>query len=108
MAALTPNHYVLVWSNGMSDKVALYTLRNVTTGDTTDLDSEFSVVKQAIMLGTTVNGSSTASVAVRSRRCLGRSGRGRRLPARLGCFGVSGTLSGCRPLPLVVPPPPPR
>ena len=63
MAALTPNHYVLVWSNGMSDKVALYTLRNVTTGDTTDLDSEFSVVKQAIMLGTTVNGSSTASVS---------------------------------------------
>jgi hypothetical protein len=63
MAALTPNHYVLEWSNGMSAKVALYALRNVTTADTADLSNDFSVVKQGIMLGTTVIGSSVCVVA---------------------------------------------
>jgi hypothetical protein len=63
LAALTPNHYVLEWSNGLSARVALYALRNVTTADTADLSSEFSVLKQAIMLGTTVVGSATATVS---------------------------------------------
>lgn len=63
MATLTPNRYVLEWSNGLSAKVALYALRMVTTGDTADLGADFAVVKQAIMLGTTVVGSATASVA---------------------------------------------
>lgn len=63
MAALTPNHYVLEWNNGLSAKVALYALRNVTTADTADLGADFSVVKQAIMIGTTVVGSATATWA---------------------------------------------
>jgi hypothetical protein len=63
MTALAPNHYVLEWSNGMSARVALYALRNVTTGDTADLSNDFSVVKQGIMLGTTVIGSSVCTVA---------------------------------------------
>lgn len=63
MAALTSSHYVLQWSNGVSARVALYALRNVTTADTADVSAEFSVVKQAIMLGTTVVGSATASVS---------------------------------------------
>lgn len=63
MAALTPNRYVLEWSNGLSARVCLYALRMVTTGDTADLGNEFSSVKQAIMLGTTVVGSATATVS---------------------------------------------
>ena len=63
MAALTPNHYVLEWTNGVSARVCLYALRNVTTADTVDLSNEFSVLKQAIMLGTTVVGSATATVS---------------------------------------------
>ena len=62
MAALTPNHYALVWSNGMSDRAALYALRNVTTGDTAD-SVDFSIVKQATIMGTTVAGTETVTVS---------------------------------------------
>ena len=41
MAALTANHYQRVWQDGMSDKTALYALRNVTTGDTADVGQDF-------------------------------------------------------------------
>ena len=63
MAALTPSHYAMQWTNGVSARVCLYALRNVTTADTVDLSNEFSVLKQAIMLGTTVVGSATATVS---------------------------------------------
>ena len=63
MAVLDTTHYMHVWSDGLSDRVVLYALRNVNSGDTIDLSVEFSVVKQAIMLGTTVNGSGAASFA---------------------------------------------
>jgi len=63
VAALPPNHYALVWSNGMSDKAALYALRNVTTGDTCDLAADFSIVKQATIMGTTVAGTETVTVS---------------------------------------------
>lgn len=62
MAELTPDHYVQVWSNGLSDKAALYALRNVTSGDTANLAADFSVVKQGTILGTTVAGTETVSV----------------------------------------------
>ena len=74
MAELTTNHYMQVWANGASDKAALYALRNVTTGDTCDLAADFSVVKQATLLGTTVAGTDTVH---RIRHC----GR----PSRRGC-----------------------
>ena len=63
MAVLASNNYVRLWANGDSDRAALYALRNIITGDTADLSAEFSVVKQAVMLGTTVNGSATATVS---------------------------------------------
>lgn len=63
MAALSSSQYVRMWANGDSDRCVLYALRNIVTGDTADLAAEFSVVKQAIMLGTTVNGSATATVS---------------------------------------------
>lgn len=63
MAALTTSHYVQVWANGASDKAALYALRNVTTGDTCDLGADFSILKQATILGTTVAGTETVTVS---------------------------------------------
>lgn len=63
MAALTPNHFSLQWQNGASDKAALYALRDVTTGDTCDLAQDYLALKQAVMIGSTVNGSATASVS---------------------------------------------
>lgn len=61
MAALGPNQYVLQWSNGEADRAALYALRNVNAADTADLSSHFSVVKRAVVLGTTVNGAAAAT-----------------------------------------------
>ena len=63
MAQLSGTQVLQVWSEGRSDRAALYALRNVSAGDTTDLAADFSVVKQAIMLGTTVNGTGTAPAA---------------------------------------------
>jgi hypothetical protein len=63
MAVLTTSNVVQVYTDGVSDRVVLFALRKVTTGDTYDLSPFFSVPKQAIMLGTTVNGSATSSVA---------------------------------------------
>jgi hypothetical protein len=63
MAVLTGNQVVQVYSDGQSDHTALYALRNVTTADTADLSGEFSVVKRAVLLGTTVAGAVAASVS---------------------------------------------
>ena len=63
MAVLTQINCMRVWADGMSDRTALFALRKVTAGDTIDLATDFSVVKQAVMIGTTVNGSATASVS---------------------------------------------
>jgi hypothetical protein len=63
MAVLTGTNVVPVYRDGVSDRIVLYALRKVTTGDTFDLAPDFSVPKQAIMLGTTVNGSATSSVS---------------------------------------------
>jgi hypothetical protein len=63
MAALTAAQVLQVWAEGRSDRAALYALRNVTAGDTADLSADFSVVKQAIMLGTTVNGAGVATAS---------------------------------------------
>jgi hypothetical protein len=63
MAALMVGQYSKVWAEGSSDHSALYALKNVTSGDTADLSSEFSKVIRAVMLGTTVSGAASASVA---------------------------------------------
>ena len=92
MAALTPNHYALVWSNGISDKAALYALRNVTTGDTADLSSR-------VLRGEAGHDHRhyrrryRDGGRVRHRRNHpGRIVQRRRLHARLGGFRMSGTL----------------
>ncbi len=54
MAVLTQVNCLRVWADGLSDRVALYALRKVTTADTIDLAADFLITKQAIMIGTTV------------------------------------------------------
>lgn len=63
MAALTNDRYPLMWSDGQSDRVALYALRDITTGDTLDLAQEFTVLKRGVLLGTTVAGATSASIS---------------------------------------------
>lgn len=63
MAALVLGQYPLQWADGQADRTALYALRNVTTGDTADLHEQFTIIKRAIILGTTVAGTAVASVS---------------------------------------------
>lgn len=62
MAGLGKDQYPLMWMNGESDRVALYALRDITTGDTIDVEEQFRIVKRGVILGTTVAGQTTASV----------------------------------------------
>lgn len=63
MAALVPQQYAKMWQDGQADRVALYALRNVSTGDTADLSEDFMILKRSIILGTTVAGTSAAPVS---------------------------------------------
>ncbi|WP_055563618.1 hypothetical protein [Streptomyces atriruber] len=63
MAALDSNRYPLMWMNGESDRVALYALRDVTATDTVDVVQQFTVVKRAVIMGTTVAAAVGASVS---------------------------------------------
>lgn len=61
MATLTSSNIARQFIDGLTDRTALYAMRKVTSGDTIDLSSDFSVVKQAVILGTTVAGSEAVS-----------------------------------------------
>ncbi len=63
MAVLTSSNVVRQWSEGESDRTALYALRKVTSADTIDLVADFMVVKQAAALGTTVAGTAACTVS---------------------------------------------
>jgi hypothetical protein len=63
MATLTQVQVCLQYSNGEADRVALYALRKVSTGDTYDLATEFSSPRQAIVIGTTAQMAFTAAIA---------------------------------------------
>lgn len=63
MAALEPNRYPLMWMNGESDRVALYALRDITATDTIDVVQQFTVVKRAVIMGTTIAAAVGASVS---------------------------------------------
>lgn len=62
MAALDMTRYPLMWMNGESDRVALYALRDINTGDTIDLAQQFTVLKRAVIMGTTVAAAVSAVV----------------------------------------------
>lgn len=61
MAQLSGAQVAVQWQNGVADKAALYALRGVNSGDTAIL-AEFSVVKQAIVMGTTTSLAFTAAI----------------------------------------------
>ncbi|MEU6674773.1 hypothetical protein [Streptomyces sp. NPDC046925] len=63
MAALDPNRYPLMWMNGESDRVALYALRDISAGDTIDVIQQFTVIKRAVLMGTTVAAAASASIS---------------------------------------------
>lgn len=63
MASLVKQQYAQQWSDGQADRSALYALRNVTTGDTADLSEQFTILKRAIIMGTTVAGTAVANVS---------------------------------------------
>lgn len=63
MAALDPNRFPLMWMNGESDRVALYALRDITATDTLDVIQQFTIVKRAVIMGTTVAAAVGASIS---------------------------------------------
>jgi hypothetical protein len=63
MTALGANQVAMVYKDGLTDRVALYALRNITTGDTFDVSAEFTLVKRNTMMGTTVAGIGSGAIA---------------------------------------------
>lgn len=63
MAALPTNQFPMRWMSGESDRVAVFTMLNVTTGDTADLAPWFATVRRATMLGVTVAGAVSATTS---------------------------------------------
>jgi hypothetical protein len=63
MAVLTSQQVALVYADGQADKVCLFALRKVNTGDTFDISPHLQVALQAVALGITVAGSVTVSVS---------------------------------------------
>lgn len=67
MAVISGNQINRLYIEGPAAQLVLYALRDVTTGDTIDLGpsgtSDFLVVKQAAMIGATVNGAATATAS---------------------------------------------
>lgn len=61
MAAITL--FTLVYESGVAERTALYSVRNVTTGDTLDVSADFSSPKQAIFLGTTASVKGLGTIA---------------------------------------------
>lgn len=62
MAALPPTRYPLRHMSGDADRYAVYSLLNITAGDTVDLSQEFTVVKRGTLVGVTVVAALAASV----------------------------------------------
>ena len=63
MAALPVNRYPLMWMDGQAERTAVYAIRNVDGNDTMDVAQEFSVVKRAVIMGTTVAAAASMSVS---------------------------------------------
>lgn len=63
MVALAPERVVRQWSSGDAEKTAVYAIRRATSGDTIDLAADFSELKRAVAIGTTVVGQAVVSVS---------------------------------------------
>lgn len=62
MAVISGAQWSVEWAEGTSARIETIALKNVTTGDTVDLASQFSRVKWAILGGTTVIGTGAGTV----------------------------------------------
>jgi hypothetical protein len=49
--------------------VALYALRDFSGGDTVDLIQEFTIIKRAVIMGTTISAAAAASVSGTTATC---------------------------------------
>lgn len=63
MVALPTTRYPLRHKSGDADCYAVYSLLNITAGDTVDLAQDFQVVKRGTLLGVTVVAALSASVS---------------------------------------------
>jgi len=63
MALASGNQVKRLYYDGEAAMMAVYVVRNVTTADTVNLSNDFLNIKQAAMIGSTVSGSSVASVS---------------------------------------------
>lgn len=63
MVDLPLSRYPLKWSSGESERTAVYALLDVNGGDVADLHEHFTVVKRAVVIGTTVAAAASMSVS---------------------------------------------
>jgi len=63
MATLTAQQFSVQWQDGISERTVLIAVKNVNAADVLDLTGVLSQVKRAVMVGTTVVGSATATVS---------------------------------------------
>lgn len=63
MAVLPPTQFPVRHVSGDTDRWAVFSLLNITAGDTLDLAEFFTVLKRGTLLGTTVAAALAASVA---------------------------------------------
>lgn len=63
MVDLPLNRYPLKWMSGESERTAVYALLNVNGSDVADVHEQFSVVKRAVVIGTTVAAAASMSVS---------------------------------------------
>lgn len=64
MAALTPDQFTVVYSDGVCSKTVLYAVKNATAADTMEMNKEFKVVKRAGIVSDT--GTHIAAVSISS------------------------------------------
>lgn len=63
MVDLPLNRYPLKWMSGESERTAVYALLDVNGGDVCGVHEQFSVVKRAVVIGTTVAAAASMSVS---------------------------------------------
>lgn len=63
MADLPLNRYPLKWMSGEAERTAVYALLDVNGSDVADLYQEFTVVKRAVVVGTTVAAAAAMAVS---------------------------------------------
>lgn len=63
MAVLNLNRFPLQWMSGVAERTAVYAILDVSAGDEMGVHEQFSVVKRAVVIGTTVAAAASMSVS---------------------------------------------